>query len=444
MRYILFILVLLYTINSFSQKEVYFYKDVNNALTLEGVKEKDFSLVENQISEGYTNATYWFKIPAYKTTSKFIFRVAYDRYTAANVYQGFNKLEKLSNQRYLTYRFTREKDVYIQIKPKLHSYFPIEFDTETASFLNQKNQLILNCFYYGVAFLIILYNFFYYVLFKDDTFLHYSLFLGFMCLGIFTMDGMLHFYSINERLIEVIIVLNYTFLAYFSSKFVHRYLFLDKNYPKLKRFSYTVGAAIIISAIFYFIFKSYYYLLTLNILVFLLLLIYWIVTILLFNKNFYNKILALGYVLILFSAIDYFILKLIGVSIVNINATSIKVGAFLEMTILSIAILYRMKILKEENDFMREKIISYAIKIKNLSEEISDEKQLTSGRLETVLSIREEEIFQLIVDGKSNKEIGDLLNISVNTVKFHVKNIYEKLQVKSRKEVLVLAKSQYL
>ena len=28
------------------------------------------------------------------------------------------------------------------------------------------------------------------------------------------------------------------------------------------------------------------------------------------------------------------------------------------------------------------------------------------------------------------------LNISVNTVKFHIKNIYEKLNIKSRKEAL--------
>lgn len=442
MKHILFIIILFYTINSFSQKDVYFYKDVNNTLTLEDIKEKDFSLVENQISEGYTNATYWFKLPLSKTTSKFIFRVAYDRYTTANAYQGFHKLEKLTNQRYLTYLFSREKDVYIQMKPALHSYFPIEFDTEEASLLNQKNQLILNSFYYGVAFLIMLYNFFYFLLFKEDTFLYYSIFLGFMCFGIFIMDGMLNFYGINERFIEVIIVLNYICLAYFSSKFIHRYLFLDKNYPNLKKFSFTIGTAIIISAIFYLIFKSYYYLLTLNILVFLLFLTYWIINILLFNKNIYNKILAFGYVFILFSAIDFFILKPLGFSIVDINPISIKIGAFLEMTILSIGILYRMKILKEENDFMREKIISYAVKIKNLSEEISDENQMSLEKLETVLSAREEEIFQLIVDGKSNKEIGSLLHISVNTVKFHVKNIYEKLQVKSRKEVLFLVKNQ--
>jgi ATP/maltotriose-dependent transcriptional regulator MalT len=61
---------------------------------------------------------------------------------------------------------------------------------------------------------------------------------------------------------------------------------------------------------------------------------------------------------------------------------------------------------------------------------------------ENLLSVRENEIFELIVSSKSNQEIANQSNISLNTVKFHIKNIYEKLQVKSRKEVLHIAKIQ--
>ncbi|TXD48365.1 helix-turn-helix transcriptional regulator [Polaribacter sp. IC073] len=46
------------------------------------------------------------------------------------------------------------------------------------------------------------------------------------------------------------------------------------------------------------------------------------------------------------------------------------------------------------------------------------------------------EIFNFISEDITNKEIADKLNISVNTVKFHVKNIYEKLNIKSRKEAI--------
>ena len=37
--------------------------------------------------------------------------------------------------------------------------------------------------------------------------------------------------------------------------------------------------------------------------------------------------------------------------------------------------------------------------------------------------------------GKSNQEIADYLKISVNTVKFHLSSIYQKVEVSNRKEL---------
>jgi len=52
------------------------------------------------------------------------------------------------------------------------------------------------------------------------------------------------------------------------------------------------------------------------------------------------------------------------------------------------------------------------------------------------LSQREMEILQLLVQGLFYKEIGQKLNISTNTAKKHVVNIYQKLQVNSRAQAL--------
>lgn len=49
-----------------------------------------------------------------------------------------------------------------------------------------------------------------------------------------------------------------------------------------------------------------------------------------------------------------------------------------------------------------------------------------------VLSFRETEISKLILEGLTNKEIALNLDISVNTVKNHTKNIYAKLNVTDR------------
>lgn len=53
------------------------------------------------------------------------------------------------------------------------------------------------------------------------------------------------------------------------------------------------------------------------------------------------------------------------------------------------------------------------------------------------LTVREIEILSLLQNGLSNKEIGEKLYISVETVKYHIKNIYIKLQISSRSELLL-------
>ncbi|MBL0055233.1 MAG: response regulator transcription factor [Chitinophagaceae bacterium] len=55
------------------------------------------------------------------------------------------------------------------------------------------------------------------------------------------------------------------------------------------------------------------------------------------------------------------------------------------------------------------------------------------------LTDREKEILQLLVEGLSYKEIGTRLDISSNTAKKHVINIYNKLHVNSRAQALRLA-----
>ena len=52
------------------------------------------------------------------------------------------------------------------------------------------------------------------------------------------------------------------------------------------------------------------------------------------------------------------------------------------------------------------------------------------------LTIQERKIFSMIQAGKSNKEISNELNIEISTVKSHVNNLYSKLKINSRKEIL--------
>ena len=51
------------------------------------------------------------------------------------------------------------------------------------------------------------------------------------------------------------------------------------------------------------------------------------------------------------------------------------------------------------------------------------------------LSARERDVYELIMQGRSNREIAVTLFISESTAKVHVRHIYEKLGVHNRAEL---------
>lgn len=55
------------------------------------------------------------------------------------------------------------------------------------------------------------------------------------------------------------------------------------------------------------------------------------------------------------------------------------------------------------------------------------------------LTPREREVLELVAQGATNAEIADQLGVSENTIKFHMKNILQKLHVRNRAEVVAYA-----
>lgn len=52
------------------------------------------------------------------------------------------------------------------------------------------------------------------------------------------------------------------------------------------------------------------------------------------------------------------------------------------------------------------------------------------------LTAKEKEVVLLILQKKKNKEIADELFVEISTIKTHINNIYKKVQVKNRKELI--------
>ena len=67
---------------------------------------------------------------------------------------------------------------------------------------------------------------------------------------------------------------------------------------------------------------------------------------------------------------------------------------------------------------------------------IAKEKQVVE---QSDLSVREMEILKLLVQGSDYKSIAEKLFISPNTVRKHIANIYTKLQISNKVQLVNLA-----
>lgn len=54
-----------------------------------------------------------------------------------------------------------------------------------------------------------------------------------------------------------------------------------------------------------------------------------------------------------------------------------------------------------------------------------------------ILTTREKEIFELLILNKTTKEVADFLNISEKTVRNHISNVMQKLEVKTRYQAVI-------
>lgn len=92
--------------------------------------------------------------------------------------------------------------------------------------------------------------------------------------------------------------------------------------------------------------------------------------------------------------------------------------------------IYILDVLKKHLANITYNLLHDGIGVKNL------ESKLEKLYDDYHLSDREKEVIRLLRQGKSNLDISDEMMISLSTVKKHVYNIYSKLNVKTRTQLL--------
>lgn len=88
--------------------------------------------------------------------------------------------------------------------------------------------------------------------------------------------------------------------------------------------------------------------------------------------------------------------------------------------------------------FLLNREVTRPVKIAFTSERLLDNAALKVPKEEWGISPREEEVIELIVNGKTNKEIANQLFISEHTVKNHLSRIFGKMNVTDRSQIIAL------
>jgi DNA-binding CsgD family transcriptional regulator len=132
-------------------------------------------------------------------------------------------------------------------------------------------------------------------------------------------------------------------------------------------------------------------------------------------------------------AILLFILKWLELRLVIINhAFEIYIGA-IAFLFTSLGIWLALKLTKPK---IKTVIVEKEIYRKSTSDFIINRDEISKLNL----SNREIEVLQLMAEGLSNQEIASRLYVSLNTIKTHSSNLFEKMEVRSRTQAIDKAK----
>ncbi|TVZ56252.1 regulatory LuxR family protein [Lutibacter sp. Hel_I_33_5] len=301
--------------------------------------------------------------------------------------------------------------------------------------------------FFGSMLVMAIYNLLLYFSLKDKMYLFYVGIVLFNILTILAIHGISgeFFWSNNPELDRTIYITFAGISMFFSSRFAALYLDLKNRHKSLNKFMWGLAILSVLLSISSLLLSDKFVIPFGRWLVLLSFPSYIIVAAYAHKKGFkaakYYLIAWIPY------AIGLIIRTMHGADWLPTNQfvlSSIEIGGALEIVLLSLALAYRIKEIQEENSQMRNQLQNYISQVLSLEEKIDSsaksdenlpEQKIAKIAQKHSLTERETDILLQIVLGLKNQQIADKLFISINTVKYHTRNIYEKLDVQKRTEI---------
>lgn len=419
-----------------SSQDISYYYDEQSMFSIATLDKIQFTPVEEAINNGLNKGIYWIKINNSKS-SAYVIEIPNNHINELIVYQNNEIIKQLPSHRFSTIQvLNNHHPVILKINSQKEAFIPIELYSTDEFLKHEQSQGVFIGLFYGFALMVAIINIFYYFNFRDKSFLLYALFLLSIGAVFSHRDGLVQILGFSRSFAQYFESFVHSFSGLLGAIFASDYLQIKSNYPRIRYSFFVVIVIAIVFDFLYVITGDFNYFVLSDLFTYYIFIGCWFISVLLFRKYTYAVFFCIAYSLLVLMTFAFFISPIFGFSNFGVDANNIKLGGYLEMLIISYAVVYRMGILQTENDQMNSDILDYTNQIQSLSKELAkNQKGVKNYFTQFDLSLRENEILELLTQNKSNKEIAKALNVSANTVKYHIKNIYQKLQIKSRKEV---------
>lgn len=441
---------------------LYYFKIKNKSLKLD-VSEIKFNKFPESKSLGFKNGDYWLKLVLEKDIDhkNLIAYIPTHNIGKITIYQIVNnQLNYISttgnnisrDQLPVDFIFPAFKIntanngvMYLKVNFPKEANFPLTITTEKEFISYRMNKKTIDSFYYGTAVMIILLNLFLFFKYRDNTYLFYLLFLSSLTINFLLYDGSLiklfrgtGFYYKLEMIIHIS---NQIWFILFSVKFLN----LQKTHPTLTKLFFIFPLIVALLYVCNLISNNYVFIAIADTFGILLLPIIWCFGIYYFKKIPYAKFYVFGYLLLIPFAVFFIIGFPLGLWEINGEMLIIKIASWLDIFVLTYAINYRMKIEKIDKSIQEFQDTGIKVPINKQPELTNTLLSLLKKNTVTTepLTIREIDIVTLMCGGLNNIEISEQLFISKNTVKYHVRNIYSKVDVNNRTELKEKLSSTY-
>lgn len=434
-------------------QEVHYIRDNSYAVeTLDGLNMQPLS--NNKFPEA--NGEFWFRVRLKKMRhpQRLIFNVKENSISEFKIYGDGCLLGGKENSVGLSsiavpVKIKKINTFYIKVNFPKQVNFPFRIQRIEKFHIEQQIEYLEGSWYYGFLLMVLILNTFFYFSTYDITYLIYCLLAITANIVISYYDGYAYyffpkwFHYYGEVFAHILIVpfsglMALKFLNVITTKRLKILFFLS-----LIEFLFFL--AFVVSDNFMF-FKIG------DVLTFLFVGYYFSYPIRFFYDSTYAKLFLFGYLLLFISGILFMLPLDFGIHLFDVSINFMKAGSLVENLILTYAISFRVKQMKLENiDYETsikkyvEELFTLRTSFKNSSnssngliigEAIEGEINNLANRYE--LTNREIEVLSHVVNGDSYKQISEVLFITVNTVKFHTRNIYQKLNINKREDILKL------